>query len=79
MTPFEVLYGRKPDVRSLRVFGSTCFTLSPKDERRKLDEVARKCVLLDCGEAVNGFRLYDVIRKVMFFVEMYDLTSWIMA
>ena len=36
-TPFEVLYGYKPDIGHLRIFGSKAFAHIPKDERRKLD------------------------------------------
>ena len=35
----------------------------PKDERRKLDTKARKCVLLGYGEETKGYRLYDVAEK----------------
>ena len=35
-TPFEFLYGYKPEVGHLRVFGSKVFAHIPKDELRKL-------------------------------------------
>jgi hypothetical protein len=37
-TPYEMWYGHIPSVRHLRVFGSTCYALIPKEQRRKLDE-----------------------------------------
>ena len=62
MTPYEALYGEKPDVAHLRQFGSTCYAHVPKDERRKLDSKARKCILLGYGDAMKGYRLYDESR-----------------
>jgi hypothetical protein len=36
-TPYEMWYGRIPSVRDLRVFGSTCYDLIPKEQRNNLD------------------------------------------
>ena len=35
-TPHEMWFGRLPLVRHLRVFGSTCYALIPKEQRNKL-------------------------------------------
>ena len=45
-TPFEILYGYKPNVSHLRVFGSTAFAHIPKDERIQLDTKSIKCVFI---------------------------------
>ena len=62
MTPFEALYGTKPNVKHLRAFGCVCYPLIMKDERKKLDPVARRCVLVGYGTEVKGYRLYDPNR-----------------
>ena len=31
ITPFEVFFGRKPDVSHLRVWGMQCFTMVPEE------------------------------------------------
>ena len=36
-TPYEVFHGRKPDVATLRIFGSRCHVRIPKEKRGKLD------------------------------------------
>jgi hypothetical protein len=36
-TPYEVFYKKKPDVSTLRIFGSRCHVRIPKDKRKKLD------------------------------------------
>ena len=46
MTPFEALYAKKPNVKHLRAFGCVSYPLIMKDERKKLDPVARRCVLV---------------------------------
>ena len=59
MTPFEAWTGVKPDVKHLRSFGCTVYAHIPKDERKKLDSKAKKCVLLGYGTETKGYRLYD--------------------
>ena len=46
MTPFEALYGKKPNVKHFRAFGCASNPLIMKDERKKLDPVAKRCVLV---------------------------------
>ncbi|KAF0693246.1 hypothetical protein As57867_015708, partial [Aphanomyces stellatus] len=51
-TPFEALFGRKPNIDHLRPFGCTAFAFIDKAKRTKLDPRATKCVFvgptLDC-------------------------------
>jgi len=67
MTPFESFHGKKPYVGHLRVFGCVCYAHIAKDERKKLDVVARRCVLIGYGTEVKGYRLYDPDREKAFF------------
>jgi hypothetical protein len=39
-TPWELFYGIRPDISSLRVFGSIAYALIPKKLRQKLDPVS---------------------------------------
>ena len=65
-TPYEALYGEKPKVGHLRVFGCTAYPHIPKDERRKLDAKTRKCIFLGYSSNRKGYRLYDqCIRRVI--------------
>ena len=36
-TPWELFFGKRPDVSSMRVFGAEAYALIPKQLRRKLD------------------------------------------
>ena len=67
MTPFEAFHGKKPDVGHVRSFGCVCYAHIGKDERKKLDVVARRCVLVGYGSEVKGYHLYDPDRKKVFF------------
>ena len=62
MTPFEVWTGEKPNIDHLRAFGSTAYAYIAKDERKKLDSKARKCILLGYGNETKGYRFYDLIQ-----------------
>lgn len=62
MTPYEALQGEKPDVSHLKQFGCICYAHIPKDERKKLDSKATKCIFLGYGDRVKGYRLYDETR-----------------
>ena len=63
MTPFQALFGKKPDVSNLRPFGCICYAHVPKDERKKFDPKSRKCLFLGYGDCVKGHRLYDLSRS----------------
>lgn len=45
-TPYEIIYGLKPDVGHLRVFGSVAYARVPPDSRRKLEPKSEKGILV---------------------------------
>ena len=59
ITPFEAWYGKKPNVNHLRVFGCLTYIHIPKDERKKLDPKAKRCIFLGYGTSRKGYRLYN--------------------
>ena len=59
MTPYEAWMGEKPNVEHLRIFECVVYAHVAKDERKKLDLKARKCVFLGYGTETKGYRLYD--------------------
>ena len=66
-TPYEILYGTKPNVSHLKVFGSIAYAHIPKDERQKLDSKSRKCIFLGYGETTKGYRLLDTnTQKIIY-------------
>ena len=67
MTPFEAWVGEKPNVGHLQTFGCVAYAHVAKDERKKLDSKARKCIFLGYGTETKGYRLYDPKREKVFF------------
>jgi len=45
-SPFELWFGKKPGIKHLREFGTTCYVHVPDQKRRKLDKKAQKCILI---------------------------------
>lgn len=61
-TPFEMWYGRKPDISNLRVFGCKGFGHVPHEKRKgKLSLRGTEYVFM--GYAIDGYRLFDVDDK----------------
>lgn len=59
-TPLELLSGRKPDVRHLRVFGSEAWTHVMK--RKKLDDKGRRGIVLNCLPR-GIYRIWDISKR----------------
>ena len=56
-TPHEMWFGYLPSVRHLRVFGSTCYALIPKEKINKLGARSRKCIFLGYEEYSKAYQL----------------------
>ena len=54
-TPFERLFGRRPDISNLRVFGCVSYVHIPDDQRRKLDAKARKGIFVGYPPGIKGY------------------------
>ena len=59
VTPFKRLFGRKPDVSNLRVFGCIALKHIPDAKRSKLDKKSSKCVFVGYPEGTKGYKLYN--------------------
>ena len=59
ITPFEALYGFKPVVQNLKVFGCTAFAHIPKENRKKLDAKAIKCIFIGYCSQFKAYKLFD--------------------
>ena len=54
-TPFECLFGRKPNVSHLRVFGCLTYVLIPQSQRKKLDAKARRAIFVGYPPGIKGY------------------------
>lgn len=75
-TPYELWYSKVPDVGDLKVFGCEVYSHIPKEQRRKLDEKARKLTFVGYSKESKAFRLLDkntnkiiISRDVVFLSE----------
>lgn len=85
-TPFEVWYGKKPDVISLRIFGSKVMTHVPKATRLKFDSKSKQMILVGYSETTKCYRLYDpetknvtVSRDVVIMEEIEDQATVVIS
>ncbi|CAN1221479.1 Retrovirus-related Pol polyprotein from transposon TNT 1-94 [Linum grandiflorum] len=63
ISPFEILYSRRPDYSRLRVFGCTCYVLLPKKDRTKLSAKTVRCVFLGYTDHHKGYLCYDITQR----------------
>lgn len=62
LTPAEVWYSEKPDLKKIKLFGSIAHNLIPKEDRSsKLDSHSKKLIMV--GYTDNGYRLWDDEHK----------------
>lgn len=78
-TPFECLFGRRPDISQLKVFGCVSYVHISDNQRWKLDAKAHKAIFVGYPPGVKGYKLYDlgkkkfvVSRDVQFFEDNFD-------
>ncbi len=63
VTPFQGMYGLKPDISNLRVFGCIAFKHIPNATQRKLDKKSSKCVFVGYPEGTKSNKLCDLEKK----------------
>jgi hypothetical protein len=56
-TPYEMWYDFIPLVIHLKVFGSTCYALIPKEKRNKLGARIRKSIFLGYSNTTKVYHL----------------------
>lgn len=62
-TAYEEWTGRKSELGHIRVFGSTAYAHVPKPFRKKLDDKARKLILVGYQDESANYRLYDTTKR----------------
>lgn len=58
-TPFEALLRFKPIVSHLKVFGSKAFSHVPKEDTKKLDSKAIKCIFFGYYTEFTAYKLFN--------------------
>ena len=62
-TPYEMYYGRKPDVSHMRVFGCAAYAWIPEVSRKKLDKKTDTYCFVGYDKNSRGYRLFDPVTK----------------
>ena len=71
-SPFELIYGKKPTLTHLRVFGCCAYALVPKEKRKKWDPKAIKCIFVGYEESSKAYRIYDSSSNKIFISRNVD-------
>jgi hypothetical protein len=71
MSPYELWLGKKPQIKHLRIIGSTCYAHVPTQKRKKMQKKAKKCILLGYDND-DGYRLWN--RETNSLVRSRDVT-----
>ncbi|GJW40635.1 gag-pol polyprotein [Tanacetum coccineum] len=65
-TPYELLYGRKPNVEYFHVFGSLCYPTNDRDDLGKMKPKAEIGIFIGYSKTSRGFRIYNrCTKKIM--------------
>ena len=62
-TPYEALFGRKPDLSHLRILGTPTYIHIPEEKRVKLDSHSYVGQLISYEDTTNQYQVWDHIRK----------------
>ena len=62
-TPYEMWFGKPPNLSYLKIFGSTAHILVQKETRRKLDSHSIEAIFLGYSEESKAYRLMDKQSK----------------
>ena len=65
-TPYEILYGRKPDLSYIKIFGSVAYVRIPPEQRKKLDAKSMKCILVGYREDAAYRLIKPDTRQVVY-------------
>jgi transposase InsO family protein len=71
-TPYELWYGRKPDLAHLRVWGCQAYVHVQRDKRSKLDWHMTKCVFIGYPDDFKGWKFWDPAQRRAFVSERAD-------
>ena len=57
LTPYEMWYGKKPNLQKLFTFGSTGYCHTPSEKRTKLEAKAMPCIFMGYADDYKGYRV----------------------
>ncbi|MCO5575913.1 hypothetical protein L7F22_029720 [Adiantum nelumboides] len=64
--PYERLYGIKPTVSYMKVFGCVCYVHVPNEARKKMEPKAVKCIFLGYPIEKKEYKCYDPMTRQVY-------------
>ncbi|MCI03437.1 retrovirus-related pol polyprotein from transposon tnt 1-94, partial [Trifolium medium] len=64
-TLYELWKGSKPTVKHFHVFGSKCYILADREQRRKMDPKSDEGIFLGYSTNIKAYRVFNYRTKVM--------------
>ena len=64
-TAYEEWTGREPELSHVKVFGPMAYAHVPKQFRKKLDDKAKKLILVGYQDESTNYRFYDPVKKTI--------------
>ncbi|MCO5574723.1 hypothetical protein L7F22_028513 [Adiantum nelumboides] len=66
ISPYERLYGIKPTVSYMKVFGCVCYVHVPNEARKKMEPKAMKCIFLGYLVKKKDYKCYDPTTRQVY-------------
>ncbi|XP_073026767.1 uncharacterized protein [Primulina eburnea] len=65
MTSYEIIMGKKPNLRYFHVFGCVCYTLNDRDQLAKFDSKSDKCLFLGYATNSRAYRMFNLRTRTI--------------
>ncbi|XP_073287691.1 uncharacterized protein [Primulina huaijiensis] len=81
MTSYEIIMGKRPNLKYFHVFGCVCYVLNDRDHLAKFDSKSDKCLFLGYSSNSRAYRMYNLRTRTtmesinIVFDDLADLTG----
>ncbi|XP_073049481.1 uncharacterized protein [Primulina eburnea] len=81
MTSYEIIMGKRPNLKYFHVFGCVCYVLNDRDHLAKFDSKSDKCLFVGYSSNSRAYRVYNLRTRTtmesinVVFDDLADLTG----
>ncbi|XP_075504426.1 uncharacterized protein LOC142541857 [Primulina tabacum] len=65
MNSYEIIMGKKPNLKYFHVFGCVCYTLNDRDQLAKFDSKSDKCLFLGYATDSRVYRMFNLRTRTI--------------
>ncbi|XP_073290496.1 uncharacterized protein [Primulina huaijiensis] len=65
MTSYEIMMGKKPNLKYFHVFGCVCYTLNDREQLTKFDSKSDKCLFLGYATNSRAYRMFNLRTRTI--------------